>query len=864
MIASGNQKSNSNESAMGSRRRHSRQRKAADKPTTTSADGARLSQPLSPGSKFAYAVAILGAVAVALVAFFYLDSNPAHNTEADRPSAASNGGPFVPADSGYVDPSACAGCHKEIWNMYRETGMAQAFSRLTPEAARADFSVKNTYYHEPSDRHYRMYRRGDAFYMRRHQVGLAGRETNVVERRIDSVIGSGYKARTYLARNAHGELLQLPVAWYTENGGFWAMNPGYDRPDHDGFSRRVKYDCMFCHNSYVETGPDGDGFDADPIYGEDLPQGIDCQRCHGPGKAHLEALAHALTNHASKVDVRASIINPATLKPERRLEVCMQCHLQSTSFRLPFSSQRPSRGVFSYRPGEPLADYVLHFDHPKGSGYDDKFEIAHAAYRLRKSRCFQESDGALTCTTCHDPHRHLSQDTRHYKSACLNCHQGPALGLPADTRHGAAANCLDCHMPQRRTDDVIHVVMTDHYIQRHKPKRDLLAPRKEILEGPGSGYEGEVALYYPPELAATPENELDLAVAQVEAGTNLESGLPRLRRAIEKHQPRSHLYYYELAEASFKLGDLEEAFSQWEETIRRKPDFLPALRNYGKELAKAGRFDKGIAILKQALEVRQGDPRSLHDLALAYFLQGKSADGLSTLRQALAADPDVPEAHNLLATQLYAAGDSSGAREAFTEAIRLNPRYGTAHANLASLLAERGSLDEAEYHYGKAVSFAPDYVKGRLDYGIFLADHRQRFEQAVTHLRAAVRLDPNSAATRLGLGYVLNQNGDPNSAMKELQLAVEREPSNPQAHLYLAGAFEQKGDLPQSRRHYEEVIRYNPSHHAAHYGLGAVLTKQGEPRQASAHFRKASESSNPRLREVALEAARALEGSLPP
>jgi hypothetical protein len=32
-------------------------------------------------------------------------------------------------------------------------------------------------------------------------------------------------------------LVELPLAWYADGGGLWAMNPGYDRPDHMGFRR---------------------------------------------------------------------------------------------------------------------------------------------------------------------------------------------------------------------------------------------------------------------------------------------------------------------------------------------------------------------------------------------------------------------------------------------------------------------------------------------------------------------------------------------------------------------------------------------------------------------------------------------------
>jgi hypothetical protein len=68
-------------------------------------------------------------------------------------------------------------------------------------------------------------------------------------------------------------------------------------------------------------------------------------------------------------------------------------------------------------------------------------------------------------------------------------------------------------MPKRRTDDVVHVVMTDHYIQRRKPARDLLAPLAEKIETDDNSYRGPVDLYYPRTLTRAPG--LYLAAAQV-------------------------------------------------------------------------------------------------------------------------------------------------------------------------------------------------------------------------------------------------------------------------------------------------------------------------------------------------------------
>src|SRR5206468_5936068 len=345
-------------------------------------------------------------------------------------------------------------------------------------------------------------------------------------------------------------LVELPLAWYAENGGSsikWAMNPGYDRPDHPGFTRAVTYGCMFCHNGIPDIAPESSQPGAEPVFPERIPEGIDCQRCHGPGGKHVESAEAG----ASMEEVRNAIVNPARLSADRQIEVCMQCHLETTSFRLPNSIVRFDRGPFSYQPGEPLADFMLHFDQAPGSGNDDKFEIAGAAYRLRRSACFLRSEGALRCTTCHNPHDipRGEDAAAHYTAVCRQCHDAALNQLTASGKHSRSGDCIGCHMPKRRTDDVVHAVMTDHYIQRRKPARDLLAPKVERRESDENAYHGPVVLYYPQSIPQASDRDLYLGVAQVSQKTNLTQGIQDLSAAIDKYRPGHMEFYLQLANA---------------------------------------------------------------------------------------------------------------------------------------------------------------------------------------------------------------------------------------------------------------------------------------------------------------------------
>jgi len=297
-------------------------------------------------------------VVLALAGYYGLRRAPQSTT----PSVAPPNLLISGADAGYVDSVVCAGCHKEIAATYRRTGMARAFYRAAPERMTEDFAKANTYNHKLSDERYTMVRRGDQFFQRRHQLDSAGGEINVFEQQIHYVMGSGAHARTYLHLDPAGKLTQLPLGWYAENNGFWAMSPNYDLPQHPGFGREIGYGCMFCHNGYPEIAPGDDASGREPRFRGRLPEGIDCQRCHGPGREHLKALAAG----AGADKVRAAIVNPKRLDPGRQLEICMQCHLETTSRPLPHAIVRFDRNIFSFRPGEPLADYELNFDFAPG------------------------------------------------------------------------------------------------------------------------------------------------------------------------------------------------------------------------------------------------------------------------------------------------------------------------------------------------------------------------------------------------------------------------------------------------------------------------------------------------------------------
>ena len=685
--------------------------------------------------------------------------------------------------SDYGDSKRCATCHREIAESYARTGMARSF--YIPDATNTveEYDKTPHYYHALSDSHYAMTVRDGQYFQRRWQLDATGKEINVEELRIDYVMGSGNHARSYLHRTERGMLIELPLGWYPDKGGGWGMVPGSDTT-HPQTRRFISDKCMFCHNAYPGTPPANQSPGREPVF-TSLPQGIDCQRCHGPGGEHI------------RTSGRAAIVNPAKLSPERRMEVCMQCHMETTSGRIPAMLQAFDRGTFSYIPGQPLADFAIAFDHAAGTGHDSKFEAVSSVYRLRQSRCFLESAGKLECATCHDPHRipRGTEALRQYSSVCLKCHtsEHPA-GVTA-----TAADCITCHMPKRRVDDAPHVIMTDHLIQRRAPANALA----EFAERPAEEYRGAVVPYYPSPLPDTPRNDLYRSVAQVGLDNNVKAGLPVLTRLIEEVKPHEAEFYMVLGDGWKMMGNASEAAAAYRRALQISPDSTRAMR------ALAAMDETHASeILAHAVEVAPNDAES-------WFRYGVATSSAERIQKAIALDPWLPDQSRRLAELTHS-------EAALKDALRTDPFDDAAWDIGGRILAEKGDLPGARFDFERAVKLNPS---GRYFYDYALAMARaDRFDEAKEKAEAAVRADSTLA----------------------------------EAHELLGGLYARQKQLSEAVREYGVALALSPGSARLELRLGTVLAASGDKEVAVSHLRAAAKSNDAAIARQADQALREL------
>ena len=219
-------------------------------------------------------------------------------------------------------------------------------------------------------------------------------------------------------------------------------------------------------NMHRPTGPTCDGCHSVgyDIHTKQVAEwNVGCERCHGPGSAHVAA------------PKATNIINPADLDYVAASDTCIQCHSQGRPLTNPIEGKYYDWPV-GYRVGLRLQDFWQLEAHRLGETSFYYFADGTAHKNRMQGNDFTQSvmyRRGVTCFDCHDVHGtgNYAQLRKPADTLCLDCHgplspNGPRTAtLEEHTHHKAGSpgsQCVACHMPAIESEGVPHSSVHAH------------------------------------------------------------------------------------------------------------------------------------------------------------------------------------------------------------------------------------------------------------------------------------------------------------------------------------------------------------------------------------------------------------------
>jgi Flp pilus assembly protein TadD len=513
--------------------------------------------------------------------------------------------------------------------------MGRSLSQIQPVSVESG-RVETASFSPDGRHHYRVEQTPEGVFHHERLMDQDGRTIYDQGVKIDYVMGSGNQGRSYLFDRG-GILFMSPIGWYSRDNR-WDLSPGYTLPTHPRFERLVTEGCLECHTGRMNAVADRENRFQQPPF---LEESIGCERCHGPGRGHVD---HQRGRNGIGDD---PIVNPARLDPPRREDVCNQCHLQGEA-----RSLRAGRYYGDFRPGQRLEEVYVILVRGTRATEDGHTQAVSQVEQMRASACFRKSDGRFGCTSCHNPHVQPAPATRDaiYRERCLNCHSDRGCSLPEQDRLTRQENdsCIACHMPRLNANDVPHTSQTDHRILR-VPERQSAGPDSadempELFDGAGQRL---------PRAAVDRGLGIWLAEqAESRADPKLAERAARMLTLVSRQMPNDAEVLNALGTAAAVEGRVEDSLTFWKQALAIDPHRELTLRSTAVQLQKLGRFEAARPQFENYLKLQPWNASMWGRYSVLLGQVGELDPAIKAAGKAIELDPSNFRTHQWLA-ELY-------------------------------------------------------------------------------------------------------------------------------------------------------------------------------------------------------------------
>lgn len=687
--------------------------------------------------------------------------------------------------AGYLGSEACTSCHVDIARTYAASSKAHTLERPgpLPEGIVDD---------PPSGTRSRI------------TQTLAGSEQRVVRVRHDDTvietatrtaqlaIGAGRRVRTLATlepagRPGRADAWEMPFSWFA-GAQRWGVSPGHSEI---GLGPRFKIgpECLFCHSAagalpagLLTAGP------GDP--GPWRWVGIGCERCHGPGRAHVDT--------AGKTKTPSAGADAATAMAR-----CEQCHTVGLA--------RVFAADWDQGPAAPDdLERTLSIFVPEGEAADGREAAYSQRERLERSACFRGAEGRMRCSTCHDPHGTPADPVAAMAARCGACHAQEACKRPRPSSAAPSVDCAGCHMLRPPSTETPHSGTTDHWIRRRPTVR------------PGAATTS--ALGRLPALAGGRKSSSTLSLAEQKA----RLGVARLRVADQHHDAAA----------------LQAAEATLVEALQADPDNSQALAGLGYIDILRARWTQAADHLEHALRATpQNDAQRLR---LVRALVG--AERLPEAAEQLALmslESDVPDEVRREAARVAALrGDAEAAVALFQAATAARPSDSALHRELGTVFLQVGRFDDALHAFAAACRWSACNVQ---DYLLFA----QFFVQSQAPAQGVSMLDFGREILGPKVGTSLEEEAVALEAahnldeglVKRLGRAFDRNPGDAAAALRFGDRLFEMGQATVAIEVYEKCVAMGGATEPLLRRLGVAYGVSGKLPAAESHLRRAVEVS---------------------
>jgi tetratricopeptide (TPR) repeat protein len=308
---------------------------------------------------------------------------------------------------------------------------------------------------------------------------------------------------------------------------------------------------------------------------------------------------------------------------------------------------------------------------------------------------------------------------------------------------------------------------------------------------------------------------------------------------------------------AFEKERYDDAAKNFQEAVQSAEKLTPiderladSLHGLAESYRMQKKYTEAEPVYRRYLAIRWGGPtapdvvdRFSALLAVAYFRDARFTETVRGFEEALNRAPLAEDLYQAMSGMLFKALLISEADAVMSRAVTLFPTSKDVHYYQAELYHKNSNSKKALDAFERLSRMKPgpgiDLALDRLQQSVVFQKIARirvelvQYEEAAAAYSKALEILPDSAESRLGLGDVYLQQGNPEEALSEYRRVTAANPQNVPAHFRVADANLQIGRLDAAAAAASKVLELNPRHQRAQYVLATALVRMGQQERAA-------------------------------